>query len=185
MVKWIFALLICGAIAPLAQAPYLQHRRTVSRTATTSDGPNVWYDTSGTTSGWSGIGSSFMEYHSLTVSVSGTATKLRIRVRGGLSDATAKIAIYDNGGALKGTCTTPTITASSADTTYEVNLDASFACSAGTYTLAVSASSSIEVRVNADSGGSFSGQSYAGFPPGTLPAPDGAFDSIIGGVYVD
>jgi hypothetical protein len=151
-------------------------------------GPDVWYDNfsvSGGT-GWAAIGASFMEYKTgLTVAVSGTATKLRLRHRGGLSDGVIKMAIYSDAGDLLGHMVTGNIVASSADTVSEINIITPFAIAAANYTFGFSASTSIEIRVNADGAGHFATQSHAGFPPATLPASEGAFDTVFGGVYVD
>lgn len=184
----IFVPAFTGIVVPSFADAVRRRALLKQRVVAAGGGPDSWYDTFSISggSGWATVGAFFMEYKTgLVVSSGGTATKLRIRMRGGLSDETAKLAIYDNGGTLKGTCTTPTIAASSADTTYEIDLDSSFAISAADYTLAISASGSLEVRINADGAGNYATQSYAGFPPGSLPASEGAFDTVLGGVYVD
>jgi hypothetical protein len=151
---------------------------------TGSDGPNVWYDTTATLTGWLGIGASFMEWGSVTAAQAGTVTQLRVVARGGLSDQTIKVALYTNG-TLCVSGTTGTITASSAEATYTITLGASSYVAAGTHKLAVSASGGVDVRVQSAGSGDFATQSYAGFPPGTLPTTEGGVALPVIGAYFD
>lgn len=153
-----------------------------------ADGPNVWYDTTTTLDGFIGIGASFMEWDSVTVSASGTATDLRVRARGGLSDQTIKVAIYNNSGTLLTNGVTGIIAASSAEAWYSFSVTP-YILPAGTYKLAICASGSVDVKVQTTGGagtGSYQTQTYASFPPASLPSALSSFDSIfVVGVYSD
>lgn len=139
-------------------------------------GPDVWYDTTATMDGWVAVGASFMEWDSVAFAASGTVDQLRVRARGGLVDATIKVALYDNSGNLLTNGVTGTIAASSAEAWYTVSV-AGAPAPAGNYKLAISASASIDVRVQVSGVGNFATQTYSGFPPATLPAPDGTLGS--------
>lgn len=173
----------CGLVAlaapAVSRAASLMNPAYVAslRKAVAAAGPNVWYDTTTTLDGWFGIAAAFMEWDDVTFAQAGTATKLRARLRGGASDQTAKLALYSNAGALLGSGVTGTIPASSGEAWYEITFGSGIAVTATTYKLAVCASGNIEIRTQTVGVGNFASQAYAGFPPATLPAPDGSAGS--------
>lgn len=176
----IYATILAIAVSASAQVGF-QPR--IAQTGA-ADGPNVWYDTTATLDDWLGIGAFTMEWGSVSVAQSGTVTQLRGVFRGGLSDQTAKIAIYTNG-VVAASGTTGTIAASSGEATYTITLGAPAYIPAGTHTLSISASGGIDVRIQAAGSGDFASQAYAGFPPTNLPTTEGAIALVVLGAYLD
>jgi hypothetical protein len=148
-------------------------------------GPDTWYVTTATSNSSQGIGASFMEFDAVTIAQAGSCTKLRARLAGGLAEATVKMAIYDNGGTLKGQGSA-VLAAETPQGELEVTLDTPFNISAASYSIAISSSASITAYTQTGGTGNYATQAHAGFPPGTLPAPEGNFSETLRmGAYVD
>lgn len=148
--------------------------------ATGGGGAITWYDSTATSNSFSGIAGSFQEWDPVVVGTGGTLKKIRGRFRGGISDQTVKMAVYNSAGTVLYTNgITGTIAGSSSEAWYEIDLGSGLSLSAATYKVAVSASGGVDIKTLSGSGGDYSAIAYASFPGSSLPAPDGNLSATI------
>jgi hypothetical protein len=148
-------------------------------------GPDVYYDSTLSSDGNEGIGAVNMEWMPVVVSVGGTLTKLRVKIHDCGVASNVKLACYDNGGTLLGSCTIA-IPDTASNEYFEGNVTP-VAITASTVYVAIIADSGFPRLRSLSSGTySYSASTYAGFPPGTLPADSGPLsESLLLGLYVD
>lgn len=99
MVRWTLCILLCCACLGIAQSPVLQHRRTASRPQPSS---GAWTDSipSGNLDSTESLMNPIVRIaYKVTLASGGTATGLRVYIRGFTSTSNLKIGIYDDNGA--------------------------------------------------------------------------------------
>lgn len=109
--------------------------------AAAADGPNVWYDveTSANTDSQAAFNTANYIAATVTVSVPGTATKIRLKVTNGTAGThNLKVGLYNNSGALL-SCGSTTVLSTDDNTYVEATLDTPTAVSATTYILSAMA----------------------------------------------
>lgn len=177
--KTLFALLLCLAALPVLAQDEEEMILLQAAAATGGGGGSpTWYDVETVANGNTAAGfSSGMHWASVTPSISGNCTKIRVYIKsfGGASDV--KAALYNNAGALISGAN-GTASAVGADQWLEITLGTPTAVVASTaYKIGWQAqNTNVEGWNLAGSGAlSFGSQDYATFPPANTPTDLGPF----------
>jgi len=175
----------CLCWLPAASAQFIIDPYKVTPPA--GGGPDTWYDveTSGNVDSSASIGSGSMAWATVTVGSAGNATKLRFYL--GTSTAgtdSVKMALYSAGGSLlsSGTVATPNSNSAYVECTITTQ-----AVTATTYNIAyISQSGNATIGYKTGTGTlNYQTETYASFPPPSLPSPSTIAYNMAISVYVD